>query len=73
MPLYSFKCKVCESPKEFTMTMKDAPKVGTSIRMTDQVCPEQDVACECGANNWTRTWPHKMGGFRMNMRRTPLV
>jgi len=74
MPLYSFVCKVCETPKEFAMSIKDAPRVGESAPVTAELVGDTDAACEsCGANNWTRIWPSKMGGFKMNMRRTPIL
>jgi hypothetical protein len=71
--IYQFECAVCEKPREFNMEMKDAPRVGTSSGLSREVTPEQDFLCACGANNWTRVWPSKNGGFRWNMRRTSIV
>lgn len=71
--IYQFECKVCETAREFNMGMDDACRVGESREVTDSVAPDQETACECGANNWTRVWPRKTSGFRFNFRRTPLV
>ena len=71
MPQYSFNCKACEKPREFSLKMDETPKVGQSMKATDEMCPDEDVECTCGANNWTRTWGSG-GIFRMHNRRKPI-
>lgn len=73
MPLYTFKCKVCENLKEFNMRMSDVPRVGFSVELTPLLTDSEELVCKCGTNNWTRTWPKSTGGFRFNMRRTGLL
>jgi hypothetical protein len=51
--------------------MDDTPSVGKSMEATDEMCPDEDVECACGANNWTRTWGNG-SIFRMNNRRKPI-
>lgn len=75
MPLYNFKCKACDERTQFAIDIKDAPRVGASAPVIPELVGDAvDCSCgNCGANNWTRVWPSKTGGFKMSMRRTPVL
>lgn len=75
MPMYNFKCKVCEADAEFALPINTAPSVGLSVPITKEMSGEDDSSCvNCGANIWTRVWPSKIsGGFKLNMRRTSIL
>ena len=68
MPSYSFKCAACGAQRLLSMSITEAPAIGSHVMVKE----DEDHCPECNGQVFERIWGKTSAPFRFNMRRTPV-